>query len=86
MTIIKDDEFSVAVFYSDGTNQYIERYITVERAWHIFKVCCKFCNPEVTRVIITDGWDRTNAEWKNSKDLSFPTREDLAKPHKTRLH
>lgn len=65
-------EHSVAVFFEDGTNQYVSRWIGPKEAVETFKASLEGAGPNVTRVIITDGLDFTNAEWVRGKGVTFP--------------
>jgi hypothetical protein len=77
MTSDDRDEFSVAVFHDDGTYYYIIRWVNAERAFKAFRNCIRVAEhpraeaPPV-KIIITDGGDCTNAEWKLGEGLTYP--------------
>jgi len=68
-------EFSVAVFYPDESHEYIARWIDAATAVAIFKAETELITAYlglVRRVIITDGGDETNAEWKFGEGVTYP--------------
>lgn len=71
-----NNEFSVAQFFTDGTHEYVRRYVTMEEAVKAFK---HYAGNNVgaqlgfvERVIITDGGDCINVEWVRGKGITFP--------------
>ncbi len=69
------NEFSVCQFFEDDTHEYVRRYVSAEEAMTAFGRYTR--NPAskmgiVRRVIITDGGDCTNAEWKFGEGYTFP--------------
>lgn len=71
-------EFSVAQFFEDGTNEYVRRFVSADEAWSAFGHYCQSIGAKmgmVARVVITDGLDFTNMEWKRGEGIVFP--EDL---------
>lgn len=72
---MSDGEFSVVQFFDDGTYEYVRRYVdgkeAVEAAHHYtHNVAAR--KGFVTRVIITDGGDYTNFEWKFGEGITYP--------------
>ena len=75
-------EYSVVQFFEDGNYEYVRRWVTAEEA-------CKAAKHYTTsvgarlgftkRVIITDGGDFTNFEWKYGEGVTFPTEEMIRK-------
>lgn len=68
-------EFSVCQFFTDGTYEYVRRYVSAEEAVMAFKhytdnVATKV-GGIVERVIITDGGDLTNLEWRAGKGFTY---------------
>jgi hypothetical protein len=68
-------EFSVAIFFPDGSYEYVRRYVSAEEAVHAAQVYTS--NPAAKlgitkRVIITDGGDCCNWEWQAGKGVVFP--------------
>ena len=71
-------EFSVCQFFEDGSYEYVRRYVSAEEAAEVFKhytnnVACRM--GITARVIITDGGDCVNAEWKHGQGLIYPPPE-----------
>jgi hypothetical protein len=68
-------EFSVCQFFPDETYEYVRRNVSPEEAMEAFKhyITCVGAKLGTTRrVIITDGWDCTNAEWKFGEGMTYP--------------
>lgn len=68
-------EFSVCQFFPDETYEYVRRFVSAEEAMEAFKTYTN--NPAskvgiTVRVIITDGGDCVNAEWKYGEGYVFP--------------
>lgn len=68
-------EFSVAQFFEDGTNEYVRRFVSAKEA----VLACKHYTHSVgaqigntVRVIITDGDDNINFEWKYGEGITYP--------------
>lgn len=71
-------EYSVCQFFRDGGYEYIRRFVSPEEAMQTFRhytasVAAKL--GIVRRVIITDGGDSINMEWKFGKGIVFPPPE-----------
>ena len=76
-------EFSVCQFFPDGTYEYVCRWVSAKQAFDVFQCYTRTAGAQIgttVRVIITDGGDCTNAEWKFGKGLTYPTR-DMLKPN-----
>lgn len=71
-------EFSVCQFFRDGTHEYVRRHVLPEEAIAAFAHYTN--NPVskigiVSRVIVTDGGDCINLEWKHGEGIVFPPKE-----------
>jgi hypothetical protein len=69
-------EFSVAEFYSDGTHKYVVRHVVGVNAVMCARLCIDSAASNVERIIITDGGDDTNFEWKRGEGVTFPKAEE----------
>lgn len=70
-----DGEFSVCQFFADGNYEYVRRFVSDEEAvltaiTYSTNVAAKLGT--TVRVIITDGGDMTNWEWKRGEGIVFP--------------
>lgn len=68
------DEFNVVQFFPDGTYEYVRRGVTAEEAVKAAKHYCTSIGARLgttRRVIITDGDDATNFEWKFGEGVTF---------------
>lgn len=77
-----EGEFSVCQFFPDGNYEYVRRFVSAENAMQAFKhyITCVGARLGTTvRVIITDGGDCINFEWKRGEGIVFPAPEELAK-------
>jgi hypothetical protein len=77
---VGDGEFSVSQFFPDGSYEYVCRWVAAEAAFDTFKRLTQSVGARLgttVRVIITDGGDCTNAEWKFGEGLTYPTRQML---------
>lgn len=68
-------EFSVCQFFENDTYEYVRRYVSAEEAVEAAKhyttnVATKL--GATKRVIITDGGDCTNFEWKRGEGVTYP--------------
>lgn len=75
-------EYSVCQFFSDGSYEYVRRFVDGEEAIKAFKHYTTSVAARmglVSRVILTDGLDAVNMEWEQGKGIVFPTPEDFAK-------
>jgi hypothetical protein len=71
-------EFSVCQFFIDGSYEYVRRYVDAEEAVHAFKFYTTNVASKIgatTRVILTDGGDCVNMEWKFGEGIVYP--EDM---------
>lgn len=71
-------EFSVAQFFTDGTHEYVRRFVTAEEAVEASKHyidSVAIVLGLVDRVIITDALDFTVFEWKKNLGVTFPLPE-----------
>lgn len=69
------NEFSVCQFFSDDSYEYVRRYVSPEDAMEAFKHYTTSVGARIgitKRVIITDGYDYTNMEWKYGEGITFP--------------
>ena len=72
-----DGEHSVYFFTKDGRCTPVRRWIGIEEA---AKAAHRYCTSphatrgQIVRVIITDGGDCTNFEWKYGEGITFPPR------------
>lgn len=67
-------EFSVCQFFKDGTSEYVRRNVSPEEAVNAAKHYCTSVGAQLgttQRVIITDGEDFTNFEWKFGEGITF---------------
>lgn len=72
------NEFSVCQFFMDNSYEYVRRYVSAEEAMKAFRFYTNNVASRIgttVRVIITDGGDCINAEWKHGEGLVFPPRE-----------
>lgn len=72
------NEFSVCQFFEDGSHEYVRRYVTADEAakaavHYSSSVGAKLGMTQ--RVIITDGGDCVNWEWKFGEGVVFPPKE-----------
>jgi len=75
-------EFSVCVFYPGGTYEYVKRWIKAEEAVRTFREWTESNMAKrghLARIIVTDGGDCTNMEWKFGEGITYPTAEMLRK-------
>lgn len=72
-----DETFSVCQFFTDKTAgyEYVRRNVSVEEAMEAFRHYTTSVGARfgfVDRVIITDGGDCINAEWKLGEGIVYP--------------
>jgi hypothetical protein len=68
------NEFSVCQFFTDGSYEYVRRWVDAEEAVKAAKHYCTSVGAKlgvVERVIITDGGDCINFEWKRGEGVTF---------------
>ncbi|TAI61105.1 hypothetical protein [Bradyrhizobium sp. Leo170] len=68
-------EFSVCQFFEDGSYEYVRRFVGAEEAvraarHYTSNVAAK--TGIVRRVIIVDGGDFTNFEWRYGQGVTYP--------------
>lgn len=74
------DEFNVVQFFENDTYEYVRRNVSAADAVIAFQ---HYTNNVATRlgfvrrVIITDGDDFTNAEWKYGEGITYPLPGDV---------
>lgn len=66
-------EFSVAVFYDDGTHSYVGNWMSAKNAVELAKAVTDRAAmlPSLDKVIITDGGDHTVFMWERGKGVTF---------------
>jgi hypothetical protein len=70
-------EFSVCQFFEDGSYEYVRRNVSAEEAVNAAKHYTTSVGARMgmtKRVIITDGGDCTNFEWKYGEGITYPPR------------
>lgn len=73
--MMSDGEFSVAIFFDDGGCEYFVRFVDPETAVRKFKSQTETVGARLgttRRVIVTDGGDFTNMEWKFGEGITYP--------------
>jgi hypothetical protein len=73
-------EFSVWQFFEDGTYEPVRRYVDAEEAVKAARHYCSSVGARIgttRRVIITDGGDFTNFEWKFGEGIVYPMLERI---------
>lgn len=72
------EQFSVTQFFHDGTYETVRKHVMPEEAMRAFAHYTDNVTAKmglITRVIITDGGDMVNMEWKYVKGIVFPPPE-----------
>jgi hypothetical protein len=70
--------FNLVQFFPDGTYEYVRERVSAEeagKAFHHYTHSVGARMGTTVRVIITDGGDCTNAEWKHGEGLIYPPPE-----------
>lgn len=72
---MSNGEFNVVQFFEDGSHEYVRRFVGAEEAVKTARIYTR--NPAAMvgitrRVIITDGGDCTNFEWRYGEGVVFP--------------
>ncbi len=78
MTSHPHGEFSVYQFFPDDTSECVAEFVDAETAVTIAKSYTERPAAKIgiiQRVIITDGGDFTNFEWKYGQGVTYPTPE-----------
>lgn len=68
-------EFSVCQYFSDDLRDYEVRYVDMETATNTFARLCTNVAAQTgftKRVILTDGGDCVNMEWKFGEGVTYP--------------
>lgn len=71
------NEFSVCQFFEDGSYEYVRRFVSAEEAVNAAKHYTSSVGARMgltKRVIITDGGDCCNFEWKFGEGITYPPR------------
>lgn len=73
--VIKGGEYSVATFLKDNSHHYVIRWVDAAEA--VSRFVTEIRKPAakigvIVRVIVTDGGDHTNMEWKFNEGIVFP--------------
>jgi hypothetical protein len=79
---VSDGEFSVVIFYPDGTYEYVARGLSAADAVPIAKQWTERPGAllgAIARVLITDGGDMTNFEWRFGEGVTYPRRDASGK-------
>lgn len=69
------EEFSVCQFFENGSYEYVRRCVGGEEAVRAFGHYCTSVGARLgttVRVIVTDGGDCTNMEWKREEGVTYP--------------
>jgi hypothetical protein len=75
-------EFSVVIFYPDDTYEYVARWLSAADAVPLAKQWTERPGAllgAIARVIIVDGGDFTNFEWKFGEGVTYPVRDASGK-------
>lgn len=75
-------EFSVCQFFEDGSYEYVRRNVSAEEAVNVAKIYTSNVAAKLgitRRVIITDGGDFTNFEWRVGDGVVYPPRDESGK-------
>lgn len=78
---MRENEFSVCQFFQDGRYEYVRRYVGAKEAVETAKRYTESVGARLgttVRVIITDGDDNTNFEWKFGEGVTYPPPEMVA--------
>ena len=73
----EQNEFSVCQFFEDGTYEYVRRMVGAQEAVEASKHYTTSVGARLgltRRVIITDGGDCINFEWKFGEGITYPPR------------
>lgn len=77
------NEFSVCQFFTNGTHEYVRRFVSDEEAVKSAQHYCQSIAVKlgmVDRVIITDGGDQTVFEWQKGKGVTWPKEAEGFEP------
>jgi hypothetical protein len=76
---MSEGEFSVYQFFDDGTQEKVRDHVGPKEAAEAAHHYCTSVAAQMgitKRVIITDGGDCTNFEWKFGEGITFPPRHE----------
>lgn len=68
-------EFSVAQFFSDGSYEYVRRFVTAGEAVMTARDYTRSVGAQmgiVAKVIVTDGGDDTVFQWEHGQGVTWP--------------
>lgn len=71
---MSENEFNVCQFFEDGSYEYVRRNVGAEEAVKAAHHYCHSVGAKIgttVRVIITDGGDCCNFEWKFGEGVTF---------------
>jgi hypothetical protein len=77
---MESEKFSVCQFFENGNYEYVRRFVPAEDAVKAFRHYITSLSAQLgftVRVIITDGGDFTNMEWKYGEGIVFPPPEEI---------
>lgn len=72
---INRDQFSVVQFFADGTSERVRDHVGPKEAVHAAKHYATSVGAQIgntCRVIIIDGGDCINFEWKYGEGITYP--------------
>lgn len=78
MTIESHGEFSVCQIFEDGSYEYVRRFVSAAEAVEAAKHYTTSVGAKIgmtKSVIITDGGDFINFEWKFGEGVTYPARD-----------
>jgi hypothetical protein len=77
--MINPREFSVIQYFKDGTYEKVREFVDAEEATTTFAHYINNVAAKIgltVRVIVTDGGDCINMEWKRYEGITFPKSEN----------
>jgi hypothetical protein len=77
-----EGEFSVCQFFENGQHEYVRHWCGAHEAIITFKAYCTSVGARIgttVRVIVTDGGDSTNMEWKREEGITYAGDDERAK-------
>jgi hypothetical protein len=82
MTEQSHGEYSVCQFFVDGSYEYVREFVSAEQAVKTARYYTTSVGAQIgitVRVIITDGGDCINFEWRVGEGVTYPPRDDCGK-------
>ena len=76
------ETFSVHQFFIDGSSECVREGVGAREAVDAAKHYTESVGAKMgttVRVIITDGWDCCNFEWKNGQGVTYPPRNEAGR-------